>query len=891
MLFEHRLNSLSEKFKSSDFLLLEMKKIGFEKLPYAQSSLQRFIDSKTMDVHYNGHYKTYVKKLNDALSKKNYGDVELEDIIKKISKYSKTIRNNAGGAFNHALFWKMLSPTKKELPKEIKTKIIKDFGSYNNFKKEFTEVAKTIFGSGWAWLIITKSGKLKVMSTPNQDNPLMNIVDGGGFPILGLDTWEHAYYLKYKNDKGSYIENFWDVVNWDFVNDLYLKKQKSKLTESVRVIKEDTSDDGLPESEYIVNGRINPKLTQELLSKVYPKCDPEIITDYDLNKRFPNACYGKIDSDTCKTGYGVIGGKYAMSQRGGIGEWSVLNWFDGNPTISEDILDYFKRVNKEKISFKSWINKMKFSLYGEDRFFTEKLIPKISNPKTKKGSLDLGITRENTAVDILNSLYNQSKITRFCDGDTRDKFKGQDIMWNEDNVDKFVQVKSTYDLFKGVDENGQSIYVYKSKNKYEVKNIQIFAFIYNRNNYILFNNNANPTPIENDTKFKYSYTFKEDEIMKKEGNVFLKKLTESSRNKYTFLNEDEGDEIPNLGSSKKKPNKKPRQTKFNVLDKTIREIIHSVYPKCSDISSNINGCIGTIERERCVTGKGVIGGKFMESNYGGDSEWSLVNRWDANKNIHRKILEFYNDDSQSNDFGLEAWITVNRFELFSNDGKYTPALVELGSNMVTKGVKNETYAKNIIKQIYNLEPNQEGISWQLYNNCSGSINDTIYGQDIVLETNNTSYYFQVKQTTENYIKIVTDDRGNFYRVNSYTPHQKYKMEKVDVIVYVDPENDKYIFFKNDYNYIQTVGSGEYTYKFHINYYEEPLITNMNIEKISLTSSEKEEKELLKKTKQEKIKYYKERLEYFRQKLKELGDLDELKENFKRYKIRLMKLLI
>ena len=219
MLLENKLNLLSEKINTSEFLLLEMKKIGIEKLPYSQSSLKRFIDSKTMDVHYNGHYKTYVKKLNDALSKKNYGDVELEDIIKKISKYDKTIRNNAGGAFNHALFWKMLSPTKKELPKEIKTKIIKDFGSYNDFKKEFTEVAKTIFGSGWAWLIITKSGKLKVMSTPNQDNPLMNVIEGGGFPILGLDTWEHAYYLKYQNKRVDYLKAWFNTLNWEVIGD------------------------------------------------------------------------------------------------------------------------------------------------------------------------------------------------------------------------------------------------------------------------------------------------------------------------------------------------------------------------------------------------------------------------------------------------------------------------------------------------------------------------------------------------------------------------------------------------------------------------------------------------------------------------------------------------
>ena len=165
-------------------IIEEMKKIGIEKLPYSYSSLQRFIDPKTMNVHYNKHYKGYVKKLNKALSEKNYGDVELEEIVKGISRYNKTIRNNAGGAFNHALFWKMLSPKKQELKGELLEKINKQFGSLTKFKKEFEEIAKKSFGSGWVWLTLS-NGRLKIVTTPNQDNPLMNIVKDGGFPILG----------------------------------------------------------------------------------------------------------------------------------------------------------------------------------------------------------------------------------------------------------------------------------------------------------------------------------------------------------------------------------------------------------------------------------------------------------------------------------------------------------------------------------------------------------------------------------------------------------------------------------------------------------------------------------------------------------------------------------
>ena len=203
---EKKINLDNPEF-GSKFFINEMRTIGIEKLPYSYSSIRRFIDPETMKFHYQKHYKGYVKKLNSALRKKDYGDVELIDIVKQISKYNTTIKNNAGGAFNHALFWKMLSPTPQKPYGIVLKEIKKYFGTYAEFKKRFEQV--------------TKSGRLKVMSTQNQENPLMNIYNKGGFPILGLDLWEHAFYLKYQNKKDSYIENFWDAINWKFVDELY----------------------------------------------------------------------------------------------------------------------------------------------------------------------------------------------------------------------------------------------------------------------------------------------------------------------------------------------------------------------------------------------------------------------------------------------------------------------------------------------------------------------------------------------------------------------------------------------------------------------------------------------------------------------------------------------
>ena len=221
-------NQLGESLVSNKNIISEIKSISVEKLPYSYDAVTSFVDAETMKTHYTKHYKGYVEKLNKELEKIKGDDVELEDIIKRISKYNKKVKNNGGGAFNHALFWRMLSPKKQTISGTILKKIESSFGSYEKFKEKFEESAKNNFGSGWVWLVLTKSGSLKIMTTSNQDNPLMDTEKNGGFPLLGLDLWEHAYYLKYKNERDKYVSNFWKVVNWEFVNECLEGQTKKK---------------------------------------------------------------------------------------------------------------------------------------------------------------------------------------------------------------------------------------------------------------------------------------------------------------------------------------------------------------------------------------------------------------------------------------------------------------------------------------------------------------------------------------------------------------------------------------------------------------------------------------------------------------------------------------
>lgn len=193
------------------------------KLPYAYDALEPHIDARTMEIHHTKHHAGYTSKLNDAIEGTELAKHSIEDILANVSKHGAAVRNNGGGFYNHRLFWEVMSPNGGKISEDmsIHKAIVKDLGGFDKFKETFANAAATQFGSGWAWLCVGKDGKLSVTSTPNQDNPLMDVVDAEGTPILGLDVWEHAYYLNYQNRRPDYIDAFFKVINWAKVNELY----------------------------------------------------------------------------------------------------------------------------------------------------------------------------------------------------------------------------------------------------------------------------------------------------------------------------------------------------------------------------------------------------------------------------------------------------------------------------------------------------------------------------------------------------------------------------------------------------------------------------------------------------------------------------------------------
>ncbi|HEX5151359.1 MAG TPA: superoxide dismutase [Parafilimonas sp.] len=190
-------------------------------LPYDYKALEPSIDAMTMEIHYTKHAAAYAKNLADACTAENVNtqSTSLESVLASVSKYSAKMRNNAGGHYNHELFWKIMSaPSAANAPSgKLAEMITRDFNSADAFKTQFTDAGKNRFGSGWAWLVYTNDKKLVIGSTPNQDNPLMDISELKGFPVMGLDVWEHAYYLKYQNKRPDYINAWWNVVNWNYI--------------------------------------------------------------------------------------------------------------------------------------------------------------------------------------------------------------------------------------------------------------------------------------------------------------------------------------------------------------------------------------------------------------------------------------------------------------------------------------------------------------------------------------------------------------------------------------------------------------------------------------------------------------------------------------------------
>ena len=190
----------------------------FPALPYSYDALEPYIDRMTMEIHYDRHHRGYYTKFVNEVKGTDIETMSFRDIFGTVSKRSAGVRNNGGGFYNHTLFWNNMSPVKSDPSAELLKEINSAFGSMDKFKELFTSAANTRFGSGWAWLVKTAEGKLEVTSTPNQDNPLMDVSTVQGSPLLALDVWEHAYYLKYQNKRPDYVEAFWNLVNWKEVS-------------------------------------------------------------------------------------------------------------------------------------------------------------------------------------------------------------------------------------------------------------------------------------------------------------------------------------------------------------------------------------------------------------------------------------------------------------------------------------------------------------------------------------------------------------------------------------------------------------------------------------------------------------------------------------------------
>jgi len=206
-------------------------KFEFQPLPYMYDALEPFIDKLTVEIHYSKHHKTYYDNFMIAIKGTDMEAMAINDIFRNISKYPVSVRNNSGGYFNHTFYWASMKAQGGGMPTGmLSDAIIDTFVSVEDFKKQFSEAGKTRFGSGWAWLCLDDKGSLFISSTPNQDNPLMDVAEKKGTPLLTIDVWEHAYYLKYRNKRADYLDAFWNVINWEVVSNRYdLAINKSRI--------------------------------------------------------------------------------------------------------------------------------------------------------------------------------------------------------------------------------------------------------------------------------------------------------------------------------------------------------------------------------------------------------------------------------------------------------------------------------------------------------------------------------------------------------------------------------------------------------------------------------------------------------------------------------------
>jgi Fe-Mn family superoxide dismutase len=467
---EKQLHEQQQKRES----LTETKKIEVEKLPYAYSALKQFIDPETMNVHYNRHYKGYVDKLNGALEKGDFGDLDLEQIVKTIQRFSSTIRNNAGGAYNHAIFWKMLSPKPTKPKGLILKKINTRFGSFESFKEQFETQAKDRFGSGWVWLVLTKRGTLKIMTTPNQDNPLMKIIKNGGQPLLGLDLWEHAYYLKYKNKRDEYIKNFWKVVNWDYVESELQKLTKKNINESTSVkefilesVSEPCSKQELSQSRNLFNNN-----TEALL--MYSDAIMSILAEI-----YPNKYYGDNEYRP-KTSKGI----YDLEKPGR----SIINYLNTNFStfciLMRDMNKVLERHNVPQISFVgknhdeqvlemdrmlSILNELKFRIFSNESKTFQSMMNKIGMTSQR------GSNTEDIVTKKLKEKFGDENVEKVGELGSKEDMMGIDAKVNLDGKKLTVQIKPFNKL---IEEDG----MYKIVGSANVKRYKTDWMIFLRNN-------------------------------------------------------------------------------------------------------------------------------------------------------------------------------------------------------------------------------------------------------------------------------------------------------------------------------------------------------------------------------------------------------------------------
>ena len=493
------LKKTKEKIKILEEKIINAKRKKFspKKLNYGFASLRKFVSKEIMELHYNVHYKGYLKNLNDELSNYKNTPNSVEKIIRGASRYNQKVRDNAGGVYNHQIFWNMMTPKNKKISGDILSLIKKDFGSFQNFKTEFKKVALSLFGSGWVWLVIDSSNKLKLITTPNQVNPLMNTNKKVQYPLLGLDLWEHAFYLEYRADKKKYIDNFWRVVNWEYVNirlqffnsGLMYNLNESILNEA-RSTRCNSKQIGIyrdlfnrnPEVKNIYKRKIN-----DILRETFPTYW------YEKGQLFNNSPFGIYN--------------YEKDGR------SILNKINTNYTIFctlvSDINLYLKYKNISQINFTNKNNADQIKELNKFLHYLDLLKYRIFNTSsdTFKNIYELikkldknGDRREEKSVKELKKFFNTNKVTKVGGlGNKEDMIGGIDAKVEINGQTKTVQIKP----FKSFEIEDNKVKVFGTGNvkKYKVD----YLVFHNDSKGIKVFDNSNTDIINGHKHRLYSY--------------------------------------------------------------------------------------------------------------------------------------------------------------------------------------------------------------------------------------------------------------------------------------------------------------------------------------------------------------------------------------------------